>query len=499
MLTAATLFYCLFLFGATHSLFRDSDTGWHLRNGENILTQHALPAADPFSFSKPGQQWFSWEWGSDVVMALANRAAGLTGVVALYATAIAAVSWLWIRFQFAIGGDFLLAGVFAPLMVTVAGAHWLARPHVFSWIFLLGLLIFLETVSMRPIARAHEGTLLSLVGIAGVTALWANFHASFLVAPGFCLLYALGHTLTPIIWETGDATAEYAKSRWFVWLAMAATAGSLVNPYGWRLHQHVISFLLDGRLTAQIAEFQSFNFHDKEGIPFALVVAIAALGAVLALIQKRLTHFLLAATCTWAAIRSARALPLLAILILPIANAAIVRGLREARGLRHSFRRKLDEALAYSARLGRIDGALDGRVFLTVTATVMLLALGAPAFSRTVGFSADSFPVAASEAVTQLPSEARILSSDSYGGYLIFRFAAARKVFFDGRSDFYGADFLEQYGVLIHLKPGWRRLVSRYGFTHALLPSSAPLTSALEHEGWSILHEDSVATLLEAR
>ena len=87
----------------------------------------------------------------------------------------------------------------------------------------------------------------------------------------------------------------------------------------------------------------------------------------------------------------------------------------------------------------------------------------------------------------------------SYGGYLIYCFAGARKVYFDGRSDFYGADFLKQYMVLIEARPGWQAIVSSYGFTHALLPNASALNSALQQAGWTILYRDNVATLLEAR
>jgi len=60
VLAVATLFYCLFVFGAGSQLFRDSDAGWHIRNGEWILTHQALPPADIYSFSKAGEPWFAW-------------------------------------------------------------------------------------------------------------------------------------------------------------------------------------------------------------------------------------------------------------------------------------------------------------------------------------------------------------------------------------------------------------------------------------------------------
>ena len=44
-----------------------------------------------------------------------------------------------------------------------------------------------------------------------------------------------------------------------------------------------------------------------------------------------------------------------------------------------------------------------------------------------------------------LPANARILAPDKYGGYLIYHFAGARKVFFDGRSDYYGSNYMKNY------------------------------------------------------
>lgn len=495
MLAAATLFYCLFLYGAGEKLFRDSDTGWHIRNGESILRNATLPRTDPYSFSKAGQPWISWEWGSDVLMGLVYRAGGLRAITALFSLTISGSSWLWCRLNFAAGGDFLLIGAFAPLMITTTSAHWLARPHIFSWIFLLGVTIWMEKwggqSSLKPPFRL-------LLGVAAVSALWANLHASFFLFPAIALVYAGSHLVRPLLWPL-DSQAEHAKARWFFYVALAALAGSFVNPYGWQLHAHVLQYLENDQLTSRIAEFQSFNFHDPDAMQMALTMGLAAAGAMLALSQKKLAHFLLIAAFFWTGLRAARMLPLVALLALPLANAAFVEALRNARGLRQPVRRGLDAALAYSARLLRIDLRLGGWAFSALAIAASMLLLQAPAYSSHIGFPPATFPVAASQAVEKLPASARILTSDSYGGYLIYRFAGARKVYFDGRSDFYGVDFLKQYLVLIEARPGWQAIVSSYGFTHALLPHASPLNAALQQAGWTTLYRDDVATLLEAR
>src|ERR1700674_3350372 len=62
---AVTLLQVLFLSNGAQSLFRDSDTGWHIRNGEAILQTLTLPRVDHFSYTREGKQWFAWEWMSD--------------------------------------------------------------------------------------------------------------------------------------------------------------------------------------------------------------------------------------------------------------------------------------------------------------------------------------------------------------------------------------------------------------------------------------------------
>jgi hypothetical protein len=508
MLAAATLVYSLFVFAGGEQFFRDSDSGWHIRSGEWILAHHALPDTDPYSFSKAAQPWVLWEWGSDVLMGVAYRIDGVRGITALVAVALSACSWMWCRLNFVAGGDFFLTALLAPLMVTTTSLHWLARPHVFSWLFLLGALLYAESRAGLTEGPRAENALArfrwaQLAAISAVTAVWANMHASFVLAPAIAGVYALSHFVRPLLWPLESRT-EREKARWFLCAALAAAAGSFLNPYGWRLHAHVFSYLLNVDLTSRVAEFQSFNFHDKDATQIALTMGVAALGGSLALVRGRLSHFLLAVMFLWGGLRSARVLPLVALAILPLANGALIDALRAARGLRRPVREMLDDALSYSFRIRLIDRRLNGAGFLAAAALACLLLLRAPVFSSQIGFSKSRFPVVAVAAVEKLPLEARLLAPDSYGGYLIYRFNAGlfnagRKVYVDGRSDFYGADFMQQYVMLMSARPGWQEIVRAFGFTHALLPDESALKASLEQAGWVRLYQDRVATLLEAR
>lgn len=483
-----TLFYCLFLFAGYQKLFRDSDAGWHIRTGEAILRTHELPRADPYSFTRAGRPWVAWEWGADALTGAAYLAAGLSGVAWLYALAIAGSVWLWFRWTWALGGDFALACLFAAPMLSTTNLHWLARPHIFSWLFLLAALIGAEAMAREPRPR--------LVALAGaLTALWANMHASFFFAPLIAGLYAAGYALRPLIWNLNRA-AEWRKARWFGLTAIVCAGASLANPYGWQLHRHLAGYLADSELLARIGEFQSFNFHAEGAFQIALTLALAFAGALLALGQKQLPQALLGAVLIFAALRSARALPVLALALLPVANAAIARALAQAAGLRPELRRAIDGALAYTQRLREIDQRFSGWALAPVAACLLFALLRAPALAARTGFPPDQFPVAAAAEVAKLPLDARLLAPDKFGGYLIYAFGGRRKVFFDGRSDLYGAEFLKQYGRLAQLRPGWQAQLDEFGFTHALLPNDYSLIPALEALGWKRLYRDGTATLL---
>jgi hypothetical protein len=477
-----TLFYCLFLFQGYQKLFRDSDAGWHIRSGEAILSSGALPRTDPYSFTRGGQPWFAWEWLADVASGAIHRAfapeRGLRGVALFYAAAIAAGVWLWFRLHWALGGNFLVACAMAPLLLSTCNIHWLARPHTLSWIFLL-----LAVFPRRP----------NLIVVGLVTALWANVHASFFFAPLIALLFAL-------------------EDRWYLKAAAVAAVAPLFNPYGANLYVHVFRYLTDSELLRHIGEFQSFDFHSDGSGQIIATVILGMVGGTLALTQQRLHHFALALVITAMALRSARALPLSALLLLPVANAAITRWLK---GTKLVGNRSLTVAAPIGASQlpiraatvrERFVGWAAGPAFLTYSDNLRALDVRFGGFALApfilaaafclmprAGFPPDQFPVAA---YSHIPEDARLFAPDKFGGYLIYRSNGTRKVFFDGRSDLYGADFLRQYSRLVQVRPGWRSYWDSFHFTHALLPDDAPLLPALEQIGWRPIYQDKTATLL---
>ena len=442
-----------------------------------MLNSHTLPYTDPYSFSRANAPWIDWEWGADVCMGLTHRVGGPAAVAVLFASIIAMTTWLWWQLTWTLGGDFLVGWLLAVPMLSTTNLHWLARPHIFSWSLALLALILIESGVESWIAVA----LLSVV--------WVNVHASFFLLPVMFLLYAAGEWISYFFF----ADARTPRTRWLVGAAFVAIVSSLLNPYGFHVHKHVFEYLSNSELIDRIGEFQSFNFHAAGAGQILAGLGAAALGGVLALTQGRVSHFLMAAVFLALGLRSARGLPLVALLILPLANRAVIQALHETQALKPALRKWLSGATQYSGNLRKLDQRQSGLALVPLIVVCLVFAARSGGAQKWAGFPPSEYPV---EAVKHLPPDARVLAPDMYGGYMIYRFNGERKVYFDGRSDFYGIAFMKNYIELVEVRPNWLDEFERQHFTHALLPVRYSLVPALLQKGWRRLYNDEVATVL---
>ncbi len=93
-----------------------------------------------------------------------------------------------------------------------------------------------------------------------------------------------------------------------------------------------------------------------------------------------------------------------------------------------------------------------------------------------------------------------IFTHDEWGDYLIYRLFPKTKVFVDGRSDFYGTKFNEQYVNVMDVKYDWSKTLDRYRVDAVLLPVNAPLASTLkESRKWRPVYDDGVAIVFRSR
>jgi hypothetical protein len=450
------------------SLLSDGDTGWHIRTGELVLATGHAPVADPFSFSRPREPWFAWEWLADALFAIAWRWRGLAGVAVLAGSVLALAATLLLMGMLRHGCGLWLGVATTMAAVSASSVHYLARPHVFSILFYTAGMWALEE------DRVRRGWKLWL--LVPMTALWANLHG------GFAAWLATLGLLAALCAVERDAQGAQR----YGCLAGLCAVASLANPYGWRLHVHIARYLNSTWIIDHVQEFQSPRIR-SEGM---LVFAVLLLAAVA--MASRADRFAGLLTLVWGfmALRSARHVPFFAIVAAPVVASGLARywAAAAARGSGHGPVRVFwDLALEF----GR-----QARVSLWLPAAAAAVIMAAPA----VGFPDTLFPVLAVERnlgqLTPRAAMPRVLTSDQWADYLIFRLYPDQRVFFDGRSDFYGAALGADYRTLLAAEKPWRELLERYRFDLALLPHDWALGTSLDREpGWHRVYEDAVAVL----
>jgi hypothetical protein len=459
--------------GGWPQLLADGDTGWHVRTGELVLAAGRAPAADPFSFSRAGAPWFAWEWLSDALFALAYRNGGLGGVALVSALTLCLAGGLLFLWLLRRGSGLWIASAVTLAGVSASSVHYLARPHVFS------ILLFTAFLWVLDEARARRALLWLLPPLC---ALWANLHGGFVALPASLAAAAAAEAL-------GRQFRDAAR---YLAAAGLCLVASLANPYGWNLHRHIAEYLRSSSIMNYVQEFQSPNIRSEEMIVFAVLLLAGAALASRAIARGRRVEGALALLWAFAAMRSARHIPLFT-----VAAAPVVAGELALWWERAAQRRGARSPVRLLWRMGLELGRPRG-LSLCGAALCALVVMASP--PGALGFSGQLFPVGMVERemarLAPASGAPRILTSDQWGDYLIYRLYPRQKVFFDGRSDFYGEKLVADYRLLRFGTEGWREAMARHGFDLALLPRNWPLSVALEREpGWRRLGGDGLAVL----
>jgi hypothetical protein len=483
-------------------LLGDAGIGWHIRTGQQILTVHAIPRVDPFStqIQKP---WIAWEWLYDVIVGWLEFSAGLNGVVWFTAVVIATVFAVLFRLLVKRGTNVVIALLLTLLAMSASTIHFLARPHVVSWLFALVWFWILDSTESAAPRSNWSLWLLPLLML-----IWVNVHGGFLLGFGLLGVFWVGSLWTWLrlkesrIEESLQKVAAGKRARALTIVGLACAAASFINPYGWNLHAHIYSYLSNRFLMEHIEEFQSPNFHGIAQECFLLLLLIAIAAPAVRAQKLTLSGILVVLFAVYAGLYASRNIPvssiLLALMIGPIIPAFGRAGFVE--------------------RMRGVDFMLRGHLWpiAATVATLMIAIHGGRAGSKQLmnaHFDPQRMPIAAvdflrdQEAPALAAGDVRaallpqccphgaVLSPDYWGGYLIYRLYPDNKVVIDDRHDFYGEWFLRDYLTMVHVEPGWGKFLQWRGAC-LLLPRKAALTQILtETPAWKAAYRDDVAVV----
>ena len=199
------------------AMLNDGDTWSHVATGNWILDHRAVPHVDPFSLSFAGAPWTAHEWLSEVLMSLAYRAVGWSGVTLLTgAAAAAAVYVIARRAARELTGPALV--VVVMLSFALLAPSFLARPHI--------LALPILALWCEALLAARERDRAPPLVLAALLALWANLHGGF--AFGLALI---GPFALEALW-LAPSERRLAVFRDWALFGVVCLGAALLTPFG---------------------------------------------------------------------------------------------------------------------------------------------------------------------------------------------------------------------------------------------------------------------------
>src|SRR3984957_16881023 len=482
-------------------LLGDGGIGWHIRTGQMIAATHQIPRVDSFSSTMSGRPWFAWEWLYNLVVGQLELVAELNGVVWLTALTFAGVfSWTF-RLLVQRGVSLALALGLVLLAVSASMVHFLARPHVMSWLFTL-LWIWILDASESDGLAADGGIKQQnrkLWFLPLLMLVWVNVHGGFLV--GFALL--------GIYWASAAYTwAKFRETRWedamiklragrrtkqlFI-VGVFTLLATYFNPYGWRLYAHIYQYLTNRFLIDHIDEFQSPNFHGVAERCFAALMLISLVALATRVRRVRLSEGLTVLFAVYSGLYAVRNVPVSSLLLVLVAGPLLEPRMSRMRLPLSGF----------WTRMKHIELNLNGHFWPIVgaVAAFSIAANGGNAGAKHLmdaHFGSPRFPVEAVNHFERGKTWGPILAPDYWGGYLIYRLYPKTRVVVDDRHDFYGEDFLRDYVTMIHAERGWEKFLTEHHVCCVLAPQGSALANILaQSKDWKEVYRDDAAQAFE--
>lgn len=479
---------------------KDLDLWLHIGAGRYILQNGYIPLYDIFSNSIAGQPWDNHEWLFQIGVAAIFDAFGSGGLQTMQAILVALTLGLLLMIGY--HRDRQLLPLIALLVVMmVYQSRFTIRPDLFSLAFFIAFMLILSTSLHRKWAPW---------GLGLIQLLWVNMHGFFFFGPLFVLIGISSEIIKrhiPLPWEWNTAgrldDSQYRNlKKAFVFVILAC----LVNPGFWRgaIYPLAIFWNLSG-------EHQIFFKHIQElqkPLTWGSLWNIDDLMAYKALIFISATTFIL----------NRRLVDLRVVLLWGIFLVFSLNALRNMSFfavaaylvISENFR-NLDFNRWMPARFHDQRFKHGASLFLKLIIILWLLnyaqdvtKLGYYDFERYErkseygGIAQRSYPDKAVDFLVENEISGNFLNDFNSGAYLIGRAYPRIKVFIDGRTEVYGADFFRTYLKIFSKfdKDVFEKVVAAYKLTGILLNTSTNPTKrellryVYFHPDWKLVYFD---------
>jgi len=450
----------------------DPDLWWSAAVGKQILATHTVPTFDSHSFTAPGAPWMAYEWLGEVMTGAAANLGGLRGMTALLYLLIAVFMGLFYGYATLVSGKSKAALIPCAMALPILTVFFTARPQLIGYILLLITLILLE--------RFRQGKQKTLWVLPPLFVIWLNTHGSFVFGLTALGIYGVSGLFE---FEAGGIIARRwsdRQRRHLEIVFLLCVLALLVSPYGTRQAAYPLQMaFFEPVNVAHINEWQSLIFDFWQTKLLLGMVLVFWLAQIPLRESFGLESMVLLLLATYSCFVHRRFIPFLLVILMPLLAKLIARWAED-------YNRSIDHFV------------VNAVLVLSVAAGLILTLPSRKDLEDNV---AERYPVKAIEYLNQHSLPGPTLNEYGWGGYLIYTPDYHRRVFVDGRADFYEyAGVLGDYLDITNVKPDALFLLRKYKIRSCLLAQDSSLGTMLAAlPGWQEVYKDKVAALYVQR
>jgi hypothetical protein len=271
-----------------------NDFWWHLKTGETIFQNHAIPTTNIYAWTLPSTQPFIYaSWLAELLFYILFRAGGLSMVIFMRTLLIGITLFLVAIEARRRSDSWRIAALVLALLGLMITNNLIVRTQMFAWIPFISIYIVLQ--------RYVEGKLswawLLVCPLAMI--IWVNVHGSFIL--GLILLgaYFVGETIRKILKQAG--ALNWRQIGWIGTTGILSGLAVLINPRFLGIISYTVKLLTDPPSQRLIEEWQSPTPQGFANIFFFLSIIIFIIAIALSKYRLTPTEIILFAGFLWLA------------------------------------------------------------------------------------------------------------------------------------------------------------------------------------------------------
>lgn len=463
----------------------DPDLWGHVRFGQDVLRSGSIPTTDPYSYLSGGKEWINHEILSEVTFAAAFDLFGPTGLILVRLTVCLVILLLLYRHLITRGLTPVRAGLILLLAMPALRIGMVTtRPHLFTHLFFLIMLLILEASTRRPRYRG-------IWTLPLLFAIWINFHGGVLAGLGVLATWVVVESLRQVSPRSRRAPDWRTLSPRWLGVGLASAVALLANPYGWKLPAFLIRTGTVAR--PEITEWLPVRIASPPGVVYLIVVGLACA----ALTRSARTRH----PAAMAVLFVAGLAPLLAVRNIALFAIAVI-----VITAKHWASSPPPSVTERRLEAGSIEGrrALRVRHFatsLSLVAATALLGLAASE-ARCIRIRPPStprgYPVPAVDLLARSGVSGNLAVAFDWGEYAIWHLAPRVRVSIDGRREtVYPETVYQEYRNFALGLDRWDALLDDHPTDLALIPKNRfPVYNLMVSKpGWTLVYEDTLSAL----